>query len=55
VEPGGFLTSPSLTAELLGSRLAGQNPSTQLLAVTGLFPKYDARPIQLAKLGKTCR
>jgi large exoprotein involved in heme utilization and adhesion len=55
VEPGGFLASPSLTAELLGSRLFGRDPQTQLPAVTGLFPKYDARPIQLAKLGDTCR
>ena len=55
VEPGGFLASPSLTAELLGSRLSGRDPQTQLSAVTGLFPKYDARPIQLAKLGNACR
>jgi len=55
VEPGGFLASPSLTSELLGSRLSGRDPQTQLSAVTGLFPKYDARPIQLAKFGDTCR
>jgi len=54
-EPGGFLASPSLTAELLGSRLSARNPQTQLSAVTGLFPKYDAKPIQLAKLGSACR
>jgi large exoprotein involved in heme utilization and adhesion len=54
VEPGGFLASPSLTAELLGSRLSGRDPQTQLSAVTGLFPKYDARPIQLAKYGDAC-
>jgi large exoprotein involved in heme utilization and adhesion len=53
-EPGGFLASPSLTPELLGSRLSGRHPQTQLPAVTGLFPKYDARPIQLAKLGSAC-
>ncbi|MBI3807139.1 MAG: hypothetical protein HY281_06440 [Nitrospirae bacterium] len=54
VEPGGFLASPSLTAELLGSHLSGRDPQTQLSAVTGLFPKYDARPIQLAKFGNVC-
>jgi filamentous hemagglutinin family protein len=53
-EPGGFLASPSLTAELLGSRLSGRDPQTQFLAVTGLFPQYDARPIQLAKFGDSC-
>lgn len=53
-EPGGFLASPSLTAELLGSRLSGRDAQTQLSAVTGLFPKYDAKPIQLAKLGSAC-
>ena len=52
VEPGGFLASPSLTAELLGSSLSGLDPHTQLSAVTGLFPKYDARPIQLARFGR---
>ena len=55
VEPGGFLASPSLTAELLGSRLSGRDPHTQLSAVTGSFPEYDARPIQLAKYGNACR
>jgi large exoprotein involved in heme utilization and adhesion len=55
VEPGGFLASPSLTAELLGSPLSGGQAShSQLSAFTGLFPKYDARPIQLAKLGDAC-
>lgn len=53
-EPGGFLASPSLTAELLGSRLSGRDPQTQLSAITGLFPQSDARPIRLAKLGDTC-
>ena len=42
VEPGGFLASPSLTAELLGSSLSGRDPHTQFSAVTGLFPEYDA-------------
>ena len=55
VEPGGFLASPSLTAELLGSRLSGRDSHRKLSAVAGLFPKYDARPIQLAKLGNACR
>ncbi|HSQ52679.1 MAG TPA: hypothetical protein VLL94_15625, partial [Nitrospiraceae bacterium] len=55
VEPGGFLASPSLTADLLGSRLSEPEPQTQLLAVTSIFQKYDARPIQLAKFGDTCR
>jgi large exoprotein involved in heme utilization and adhesion len=53
-EPGGFLASPSLTSELLGSRLSGRDPQTQLSAITGLFPKYDARPIQLARFGDSC-
>jgi large exoprotein involved in heme utilization and adhesion len=53
-EPGGFLASPSLTAELLGSRLSGRNPHTQLSAITGLFPKYDTRLIQLARFGEAC-
>jgi len=55
VEPGGFLASPSWTPELFGSSLSGRGPHTQLSAVTGLFPKDDARPIQLAKLGNVCR
>jgi large exoprotein involved in heme utilization and adhesion len=53
-EPGGFLASPSLTAELLGSRLSGRDSQTQLAAVTGLFPKYAAKPIQLARFGEAC-
>ena len=55
VEPGGFLASPSLTAELLGSSLSGLYPHTPIAAVTGSFPEYDARPIQLAKYGDACR
>jgi large exoprotein involved in heme utilization and adhesion len=55
VEPGGFLASPPLTSELLGSRISGQDRQTQPSAVTGLFPRYEARPIQLAKFGGTCR
>jgi filamentous hemagglutinin family protein len=55
VELGGFLASPSVTSELLGSRISGRASHSQLSAVTGLFPKYDARPIQLAKLGNACR
>jgi large exoprotein involved in heme utilization and adhesion len=54
VEPGGFLASPSLTAELLGSRLSGRDPRTHFPAVTGMFPEYDARPIQLAKFADAC-
>jgi large exoprotein involved in heme utilization and adhesion len=54
VEPGGFLASPSLTAELLGSSLSGRDRPTQSPAVTGLFPEYDARPIQLAMFGNAC-
>jgi large exoprotein involved in heme utilization and adhesion len=54
VEPGGFLASPSLTAELLGSSLPGWYPHTPIAAVTGSFPVYDARPIQLAKFGDAC-
>jgi hypothetical protein len=55
VEPGGFLASPSLTAELLGARHSGgQTSHSQLSPFTGLFPQYDARPIQLAKFGDSC-
>ena len=54
VEPGGFLASPSLTAELLGSSLSGRYPHRLIAAVTGAFPEYDARPIQLAKFGDAC-
>jgi filamentous hemagglutinin family protein len=54
LEPGGFLASPSLTGELFGSRLSGGPSHSQLSAVTGLFPTYDARPIQLAKLEPAC-
>jgi len=54
VEPGGFLASPSLTAELFGSRLSGRDRQTQFQAVTGLFPEYDASPIQLAMFGNAC-
>ncbi|MEK6763509.1 MAG: filamentous hemagglutinin N-terminal domain-containing protein [Nitrospirota bacterium] len=53
-EPGGFLASPSLTTELLGSRLSGRESYGPTAAVTGAFPEYDARPIQLAKLGSAC-
>ena len=53
-EPGGFLASPSLTAELLGSSLSGRGPHTQFSTVAGSFPGYDARPLQLAKIGNTC-
>jgi large exoprotein involved in heme utilization and adhesion len=55
VEPGGFLASPSLTAEALGSRLSGRDSYRTVAAVTGAFPEYEARPIQLAKLGNACR
>lgn len=54
-EPGGFLASPSLTSELLGTRHSGgQTSHNQLSPFTGLFPQYDARPIQLAKFGDSC-
>ena len=55
VEPGGFLSSPSLTAELLGASLSELYPHTPTAAITALFPEYDARPIQLAKFGDACR
>jgi filamentous hemagglutinin family protein len=55
VELGGFLASPSLTAELLGSSLSSQYPHTPIAAVAGSFPEYDSRPIQLAKYGDACR
>jgi filamentous hemagglutinin family protein len=54
VEPGGFLASPSVTAELLGSNLSARYPHTPIAAVTGLFQEYGARPIQLAKFGNAC-
>ena len=54
-EPGGFLASPSWTAELFGASLSARYPHSQFPAVTGLFPEYDARPIQLAKYGDACR
>ena len=53
-EPGGFLASPSLTAEQVGSNLTAQHPHRLIAAVTGSFPEYDARPIQLAKYGDAC-
>jgi filamentous hemagglutinin family protein len=53
-QPGGFLASPSLTAELIGSRLPGRDPHAQFSAVTGAFAENEARPIQLAKLGNAC-
>ncbi len=55
MEPGGFLASPSLTPELLGPSLYLRDPQIQFSAVTGLFQKYDTKPIQLAKLGNACR
>jgi len=54
-EPGGFLASPSLTAELLGSNLSGRYPHVPIAAVTGSFPEYDARPIQLWEFVSACR
>ena len=54
VEPGGFLASPSLTAELLGSSLSRRAPHSLIATVTSAFPEYEARPIQLAKLGNAC-
>jgi large exoprotein involved in heme utilization and adhesion len=54
-EPGGFLASPSLTAELFGSNLSARYLPTPIAAVTGSFPEHDARPIQLAKFGNACR
>ena len=53
-EPGGFLASPSFTAELLGSSLSGRDRHSPFPAFTGTFPEYDARPIQLAKFGGAC-
>ena len=54
IEPGGFLASPSLTAELLGSSISGRDRHSPIAAVTGAFQEYNARPIQLAKLGNAC-
>ena len=55
VEPGGFLASPLLTSESLGSRLSGRDSYPEFSTVTGAFSEYEARPIQLAKLGNACR
>ncbi len=61
VEPGGFLASPSwATGTVSGTISAAEMvPDTvsplHFPAVTGLFQNYDGRPIQLAKLGNTCR
>ena len=55
VEPGGFIASPSWTAELFGSNLSAQYPHRLIAAIAGSFPEYDARPIQLAKYGDACR
>ena len=55
VEPGGFLASPSLTSELLGSRLSGRDSYRPTAANTGAFQEYEARPIQLAKFMNACR
>jgi len=54
-EPGGFLASPSWTADFSGSSLAGPYPRTLIAAVTGSFPEYDARPIQLWEFVSACR
>jgi large exoprotein involved in heme utilization and adhesion len=52
VEPGGFLASPSWAGTVSGTISAAEMvPDT----LSPIFPKYDARPIQLAKLGNTCR
>ncbi len=55
MEPGGFLASPSLTPELLGPSLSGRDRHAPIAAVTSAFQEYNARPIQLAKLGNACR
>ena len=55
MEPGGFLASPSLTPELLGTSLSWRDRHSPIAAVTGAFQEYNARPIQLAKLGNACR
>jgi filamentous hemagglutinin family protein len=54
VEPGGFLASPSWMTELRGSRLSGLDQQTKLSAAMDLFPKYEVRPIQLAKFEPAC-
>ena len=54
VEPGGFLASPSFLTELGGSAVSRQTPQAPHLTAEGLFPQYDARPLQLAKLGSAC-
>ena len=55
VEPGGFLASPSWTAELLRASLSARYQHTLITPVAGSFPEYDSRPIQLAKYGDACR
>ncbi len=54
VEPGGFLASPSFLTELGGPVLSGQPPQALRSAVERSFPEYDAKPLQLAKLGNGC-
>jgi filamentous hemagglutinin family protein len=51
-EPGGFLASPSwVTGTVSGTISAAEMvPDT----LSPLFPKYDARPIQLAMFGNAC-
>ena len=53
-EPGGFLASPSLTAELFGARLSGSDQPSQFPALTGALLGFDGRPIQLAMFGDAC-
>jgi len=45
VELGGFLASPSFLTELGGAAVSGAE---------GLFSQYNAKPLQLAKLGNAC-
>ena len=51
VEPGGFLASPSLTAELLGSSLSGRDPHSQFSAVTGRSRSTMPDPSNWRSLG----
>jgi large exoprotein involved in heme utilization and adhesion len=53
IELGGFLASPLFLTDGVPA-LSGQLPQTPRAATEGSLPKYDVRPLQLAKLGNAC-
>ena len=50
VEPGGFLASPSWVTGMVSGTIS----AAEMVPDTLSLPKYDAKPIQLAKLGGAC-